>query len=88
MTSEPFDYAACQKRLRSVTAEAEIIASFDRMVDGDLAGDSEAFDDPARLARSNDAMSSFLTDTARLNFSLDYIFGGRGEPFLSPGVAA
>ena len=34
------------------------------------------------------AMGGFLADTERLNISLDYIFGGRSEPFMAPEVAA
>ncbi len=88
MTREPFDYGECRKRLRSVTTDAEIIASLDRVAECSAAGDSEAFDDQARMDRTDNALEDFLGDALQLNISLDYIFGGRGEPFMSPGVAA
>ena len=78
------DCDACRKRLQAITTDPAMLASFDRMVESQAAGEAEAFNDPAKMTRWNDAMGGFLADAARLNISLDYIFGGRGEPFMSP----
>ena len=83
ITAEPFDYDACRKRLRAIITDAAALASFDRMAEGEMAGDAEAFDDKARLGRWNDALGKYVANAIRLNISLDYIIGGRGEPFMA-----
>ena len=59
-----------------------MIDSFDRVAEGELAGDSMAFDDKARITRWNDDMRDFIANAIRLNLSFNYIIGGRGEPFI------
>ena len=87
-TQATSDSAACKRRLRSVTTDAATLASFDSVVEGELAGDSEAFDDPPRLARWNDAMGDYIANAIRLNISFDFVFAGRGEPFMARGVTS
>ncbi len=36
-----------------------------------------------RVAQSGEAESEFLAAVMRLNISLDYVFIGKGEPFLT-----
>jgi len=43
--------------------------------------------DPVALAEHNEAMGDFLGNALRLNISLDYIFGARGEPFMAKECA-
>ncbi len=83
-----FSYDDSRKRLQAITTDAAALASFDRMRKSEAAGDADAFNDQARITCWNDAMGGFLADTARLNISLDYVFGGRREPFLSPEGAS
>jgi hypothetical protein len=87
-TTTRLDYGECRKRLCAITTDAAILDSFDRLAECTAAGDDEAFDDAERMARADEALDGFLSDDLRLNISLDYIFGGRGKPFLSPEVAA
>jgi hypothetical protein len=84
MTTIPdIDYDAARERLSSITTDPAALASFDSMVESEAAGDAEAFDDDARIARWNDAMGAFLGNNQRLNISLDWLFLGKGEPLLS-----
>ena len=88
MTRAPLDYNECRKRLQAITTDAAILDSFDRLAECTAAGDDEASDDAERMARADEAFDGFLSDDMRLNISLDYVFGGRGKPFLSPEAAA
>ena len=88
MTREPLDYSECRARLQAITADAAILESFDRLAECAAAGDDGPCVDLERMTRAEEAFDVFLSDDMRLNISLDYVFGGRGEPFLSPEVAA
>ena len=81
-TREPFDYDACKRRLRTVTTDAAILDSFDRVIEMERAGDAEAFDDAPRLARWNAAMGEYIANAIRLNISFDFVFVGKGQPFM------
>lgn len=82
ITRAPFDYDSCKRRLRSITTDAAMIDSFDRVAELELAGDSKAFDDSPRIGRWNDAMRAYIENSIRLNISFNYVIGGRGEPFI------
>ena len=43
--------------------------------------------DPVALAEHNEALGDCLGNALRLNISLDYIFGARGEPFMAKECA-
>ena len=85
---DPSFYPDSRKRLEAITTDAAALASFDAMVECIAAGDYEADDDEARRGRADDALSACLGDMFRLNISLDHVFLNKGEPFLSPEVAA
>ena len=86
MTREPLDYGACKKRLQAITHDAAILASFDRLAECAAAGDDGPDVDLKRMIRAEAAFDEFLRNDMRLGISLDYVFGGRGEPFLSPAA--
>ena len=76
-------YAAARERLTTITSDEALLAAFKRQAESDLDGDSES-EDQARLDRWNEAMGDFLAEMMRFRLSLDYVLGGKGEPFLPP----
>ncbi len=76
-------YAESRERLVAITSDEALLAAFDLQAKYDLAGDSQS-EDRERVARWDAALGDFLGEMVRLRLSLDYVFGGKGEPFLPP----
>ena len=76
-------YAEARDRLTTITSDEALLTAFDLQAEYDLAGDSES-DDPRLVERWDTAMGDFLAEIMRFRMSLDYLFGGKGAPFLPP----
>ena len=76
-------YAASRERLASLTSDEALLAAFDLQAEYDLAGDSHS-DDRKLVQRWDTAMGDFLGEMMHFRLSLDYVFGGKGKPFMPP----
>ena len=85
-TRAQLDYSECRARLAAITNDVAILDSFDRLAACAAAGDDESGVDLKRMILAENALDEFLRNDMRLNISLDYVFGGRGEPFMPPLV--
>ena len=79
-------YAASRERLTVITSDEALLAAFDLQAEYDLAGHRQS-DDRELVERWDTALGDFLAEMMRWHISLDYIFGGKGKPFTSPGFA-